>query len=391
MSLLLGQLVYTSFPRVGFKTLVSAEVPTQIKQAFIQQIVYQHWNSYKPPRAGYLAAYVYQITLEHNLFGWLYNDGMDDLGRSHIPYFLCYYLAERLNTAQLANIFTCLQRGPVGLIERLNFPSSLDPIVFPNLWSYLPARKGLEIPLSVREQSYISLKQEKLLNLFVPSDQREIVVELNAQNSPALTAVALRPEAVMPLASRKSYAQALRAVVTIIVVGVIFALLKSWQPSAPPINLSKAQLQKQTKENNIVSIQPHRSVPGFPTGTPESIVKAALGEPTKTSKGYLPNIDVAFYDLVSHQITLGYLFDRYSRRIRKTEVSFAQSIDSQVMLATLNGLLGHQAPEEIQQALQQVHQRQFDQYPVVVGSLEGIIKRNNRDRIYIGLWETNLH
>jgi len=42
---------------------------------------------------------------------------MDDLGRSHIPYFLCY-LAERLNTAQLANIFTCLQRGPVGLIER---------------------------------------------------------------------------------------------------------------------------------------------------------------------------------------------------------------------------------------------------------------------------------
>jgi len=52
----------------------------------------------------------------------------------------------------------------------------------------------------------------------------------------------------------------------------------------------------------------------------------------------LPNIDVAFYDLVSNQITLGYLFDRYSRRIRKTEVSFAQSIDS-VMLATLNGLL----------------------------------------------------
>jgi len=73
---------------------------------------------------------MYQMTLEHNPFGWLYNDGMDDLGRSHIPYFLCYYLAERLNTAQLANIFTCLQRGPVGLIERLNFPSSLDPIVF---------------------------------------------------------------------------------------------------------------------------------------------------------------------------------------------------------------------------------------------------------------------
>jgi len=100
----------------------------------------------------------------------------------------------------------------------------------------------------------------------------------------------------------------------------------------------------------------------------------------------LPNIDVAFYDLVSNQITLGYLFDRYSRRIRKTEVSFAQSIDS--VLATLNGLLGHQAPEEIQQGLQQVHQRQFDQYLVVgsPGTQVEII-----DRIYIGLWETNLH
>jgi hypothetical protein len=244
----------------------------------------------------------------------------------------------------------------------------------------------------VREQSYISLKQEKLLNLFVPSDQREIVVELNAQNSPALTAIAFRPEPVMPLASRKSYVQELRAVATIMVVGVIFVLIRFWQPSAPPITLSKvAQLNKQNKENNIVSIQPHRSVPGFPIGTPESIVKAALGEPTKTSKGYSSNIDVALYDLVSNQITLGYLFDRYSRRIRKTEVSFAQSIDLQVMLATLNGLLGHRTPEEIQQGFQQVHQRQFDQYPLVVGSLQGVIKRNNRDRIYIGIWETDLH
>jgi len=116
------------------------------------------------------------------------------------------------------------------------------------------------------------LKQEKLLNLFVPSDQREIV-ELNAQNSPAYGCLETRSCNAM---SCKSYAQALRAVVTIIVVGVIFALLKSWQPSAPPINLSKARLPKQTKENNIVSIQPHRSVPGFPN---RKALKAALGEP----------------------------------------------------------------------------------------------------------------
>ncbi len=47
---LLGQLVYTSFPGVGFKALVSAQVPPQIQQAFIEQVVYQYWDSYNPPR-----------------------------------------------------------------------------------------------------------------------------------------------------------------------------------------------------------------------------------------------------------------------------------------------------------------------------------------------------
>ena len=50
MSLVLGQLVYTSFPKVGYKLFVSTEVPTEIQQVFIQQIVYQHWNSYNPPK-----------------------------------------------------------------------------------------------------------------------------------------------------------------------------------------------------------------------------------------------------------------------------------------------------------------------------------------------------
>lgn len=168
MFLRLGQIVYTSFPQEGFKTLVSAEVSSEIQQAFIQQVVYQHWNSYRPPRAGYRAAYVRQVTLEQTLFGWLYHKGMDDLGRSHVPYFICYSLPERLHPVLLANIFTCLQKGPIELISRLT-PSDLDTIVNLDLCSYQPARKGVEIPSSVCEQSHTSLKQGKLLKLFVPS------------------------------------------------------------------------------------------------------------------------------------------------------------------------------------------------------------------------------
>ena len=41
MSLLLGQIIYTSFSKVGLQALTSAAVPVEICQVFIDQIVYQ--------------------------------------------------------------------------------------------------------------------------------------------------------------------------------------------------------------------------------------------------------------------------------------------------------------------------------------------------------------
>lgn len=440
---LLGQLVYTSFPKVGYRLFVSREIPPEIQQAFLQQVVYQHWNSYKPPQAGYRAAYVYQVTLEHTLFGWLYNDRMDDLGRAHVPYFICYYYLGELHAVQLTNIFTCLQTGPIEQIEQLI--SAFNFIDAASLCSYQPVRQGVEIPLNICEQSYAALKQQKSLKFFIPSKQ-EILVTLDApreqqatdlrhqaihsQNidvvvatesvpikrspfpplmsqplsheleDPALTATAIKSE--LAASASRNYPQRLKAVAIIVVVGVSFVLVKSWQSFTPPITLStegvdsststpRQSLNRQNREHNAVGVPLSRSIPGFPTGTPESIIKAALGEPTRRSKDYLPKIDAAFYDVELNSITLGYLFDRYSRRIRQTEVSFAQSIDSQIMLATLNGMLGGQANAEIQQGLQQVYERQSNQYPLVVGSVQGVIKRNSSDRVYIGLWETGLY
>lgn len=445
---LLGQLVYTSLPKVGYRLFTTTEVPPEIQQAFIQQLVYQHWNSYKPPKAGYRAAYVYQVTLEHTLFGWLYNDRMDDLGRAHVPYFVCYYYSGELHAVQLTNIFTCLQTGPIEQIEQLI--SAFD-LIDATLCSYQPVRQGVEIPLNIREQSYAALKQQKLLKFFIPSKQ-EILVNLDTPREqqatlrdqdieistaihsqdidvvvatesvpmkrspfpplmsqpyssdeleePALTATAIKSE--LAASVPRNYPQKLKAVAIIMVVGISFVLVKSWQSLTPSLTLStegvnnntstpRQSLNRQNRENPFVGVQLSRSVPGFPTGTPESIIEAALGEPTRRAKDYLPKIDGAFYDVELNSITLGYLFDRYSRRTRQTEVSFAQSIDSQIMLATLNGMLGGQANAEIQQGLQQVYKRQSNQYPLVVGSVQGVIKRNSSDRVYIGLWETGLY
>ena len=178
---LLGQIVYTSFPGVGFRALASAQVPIEIQQAFIQQVVHQRWNSYKPPSSGYRAAYLHQVTLEHTLFGWLYNDELDDLGRTNVPYFVCYYLAELLHADKLENIFTCLHKGAVALIDQQHLPVALETIVAPDLWSHLPAHIGVAIPANVRAHSHVVLKQSRLLDIFVSVDEGVIVSELNGQ------------------------------------------------------------------------------------------------------------------------------------------------------------------------------------------------------------------
>lgn len=179
MSLILGQLIYTSFPEVGYKALASAAISTEIQQAFIQQVVYQYWDSYNPPKPGYRAAYIRQVTLEKTLFGWLYNDGLDDFGRTHLPYFLCYYLTELLDATQLENIFTCLRRGPVAMIDRQSLPDNLESIVITDLLSYQPACLGVAISTDACESSHIALKDRRLLNLFSPSDEQGIVNDLN--------------------------------------------------------------------------------------------------------------------------------------------------------------------------------------------------------------------
>lgn len=181
MDLLLGQIVYTSFPQIGLRTLKSARVPKEIQQTFIQTVVSHYWDAYNSPKSGYRAVYLHQVTSERSLFGWLYNDGLDDLGRSHVPYFICYYLAEPLCAFQIENIFTCLHKGPVALINRHSLPATLETMILPDLRSYQAARPGVVIPSSVRKRSHIALKQGELLDLFVPVDEHEMVVKLNGQ------------------------------------------------------------------------------------------------------------------------------------------------------------------------------------------------------------------
>lgn len=167
----LGQLIYTSFPGVGLKRICSNQIPLAIQEAFLHKVVYQNWNSYKPPVSGEKAVYLHQPNIESCIFGWLYSDSIDEHDR-HIPYFLGYYLEKPLDTDDLQQILTCIQRGPIGF---WNYSS--DPGQYPELISiddvntYEVAREGMPLSSDFCEKVRADMGQGKTLNFFISSEQ----------------------------------------------------------------------------------------------------------------------------------------------------------------------------------------------------------------------------
>lgn len=131
-------------------------------------------------------------------------------------------------------------------------------------------------------------------------------------------------------------------------------------------------------------------VQGFPTGTSQRDIEAALGSPARNSRGVWPNTRSVLYQL-PNQVDLGYSVDRTSGQVRQTEVSFSESASPEEIGPTLEGMLGGSTTAEIRQGLQQVQQRQSNRYPFTTSGLEGVIERNNEGRIYIGIWDADLH
>ena len=162
--------------------------------------------------------------------------------------------------------------------------------------------------------------------------------------------------------------------------------------NASPVPTPEMRSTPQKKpRSKLAATTSRQSVPAFPTGTPRNIVEATLGKPNRDLKGAWGNTRAVVYKVVPNKIDLGYLFDRNSKVLRQTEVSFAESVDPQVMETTLNGMLGGQATEDIKQGLKQVQQRQSDNFSFNNGSVKGQIIRQKCNFIYISIWDANLH
>lgn len=167
-------------------------------------------------------------------------------------------------------------------------------------------------------------------------------------------------------------------------------------PSISPKSIPEKQEEKPAEKREPVQSQtePDRGVPvvrGFSLGTSEDEIIKALGKPTEEkSKGYWPNTRTALYEIKPSEITLGYIYDRDTGKLRQTEVSFAQSQSELLMQTTLSGML-QGTPQKVEQGLRDVYDRASNRFEFRKGKLKGVIQRNERDRIYIAVWDQTLH
>lgn len=170
-------------------------------------------------------------------------------------------------------------------------------------------------------------------------------------------------------------------------------ILLSSKPSGLPSSIFEVLPQPwgEVIEEQCRDIPSGNNIPGFQPGIMKNDVLRMLGVPTRTSGGYWPNTRAVSYELIPEQVSLGFLFDRRSQRIRQTEASFTNQVSSQIVLMTLNGMLGCQLNEPIQRGLQQVQKGQFKKYSFKLKTLEGVIEQQKDNRLYIGIWEEDLH
>lgn len=186
MALQVEQLVYTSFLETGFKGLAGPQIPAHVQQSFVEAVVHQHWNAYSPPEVGYRAAYLHQLSLQECLFGWLYNDGLDEMGRDGVPYFLCYYLVQELRGQHLNLIFDCLERGPLTLVDRQYIPSALETVTIPDDCDYVPTRAGVTVPSATRGRCRLQLDKQQCLDFCLPLEPRAEVAGAKLETSEPL-------------------------------------------------------------------------------------------------------------------------------------------------------------------------------------------------------------
>lgn len=168
MVLKVDQILFTSFVGKGFMLLASDATPESVKDSFCENVVYKYWDHYGPLKGFNRAVYFYQFSRIDTIFGWQYNEGVDEFGRCEIPCFLGYYFSGEINDALLVSAFDTLERGPLEFSETQNALVSLNRLELNFLYDYPQVRTGVPIPRKLKEFSRGALTQGELIDFYLP-------------------------------------------------------------------------------------------------------------------------------------------------------------------------------------------------------------------------------
>ena len=130
----------------------------------------------------------------------------------------------------------------------------------------------------------------------------------------------------------------------------------------------------------------------FVPGTKDNEVTQVLGEPVWRKPGFWANSMAWSYEnMVLEGIDLGYIFDTQTNQLRQVEIAVPPSTDLNLVRAALSEFLAAPVTGNLERELEAVYQRQKSSHNFVAGDLEGVIQRNDKDRIYIGVWSADFH
>lgn len=157
-------------------------------------------------------------------------------------------------------------------------------------------------------------------------------------------------------------------------------------------DIPSPQPSSSNADGGVVLVVANRQTPIFSTGVQEADIRAALGPPTLESPGYWPNsYGLLYKNIHPYQTDFGFLLDVETQRLRQTEAAFAQVAGLRTLRQALQGMLKDRPPADVSQQLTLIYRRQAQEYEFRVGNLKGIIQRNEKDRIYMGVWEADFH
>lgn len=133
-------------------------------------------------------------------------------------------------------------------------------------------------------------------------------------------------------------------------------------------------------------------IPASPLGMTQQNIVQLLGQPSKNSSGYWPNSRALLYkNTISKKITLGYLTDAETSKVRQAEIGFDNSVDLKIIKQQVQQLMQDNYSPEIDYYLNQIYSKTSDRHDFKINNLKGVVKQNPQERIYVGIWDREFH